>query len=147
MAVYALVKEDFTLGILFAIGVGLHNIPLGMMISSTLVKSKEKKTYLIVFITAISTFVGGLLMMLLNNFISADLIGILLGITLGMVLYIIIFELLHNLLKTKYPLNAFVGIMIGLILFVLTMTFTGHNHMSVDLDRYNHENHIETNTN
>jgi len=43
MALYQLLITSFSSGILFGLGVGLHNIPLGMMISSAFYQENQSK--------------------------------------------------------------------------------------------------------
>ena len=93
MAVYSMTIESVKLGLLVALGVGLHNIPMGMVIYSTLEKEKKNKKIILLSLVVLSTFIGGLLMLLISNLLNEFVMGILICITLGMLLYIIIFEL------------------------------------------------------
>ena len=105
-------------------GIGLHNIPLGMVITSTIYKSNNniKKTLTIVILVSLSTFLGGLIMMLLSGALVNELIlGILLSITLGMLIYISVFELLPKMLESKDKKTIISGILIGIILITITM--------------------------
>ena len=98
MAVYNIANESFRSGLLIALGVGLHNIPLGMIITETLYEGNKnkKKTSLVVILISLSTFIGGLLMLLLNDYFTINIQGIILSITLGMLVFISIFELLPD---------------------------------------------------
>lgn len=125
MAVYSITSESLKLGILVALGVGLHNIPMGMIISSTLNSSKKdnKKNIFILSAVTISTFIGGILMMLINNILNEFVIGILICITLGMLIYIIIFELIPHLMHSKNKLLSIFGIIIGILIIVISGMF------------------------
>ena len=101
MAVYSITTESVKVGLLMALGVGLHNIPMGMVIYSTLKKEDKKKRILMILLSTISTFIGGLLMALISSLISDFVIGILLCLTLGMIIYIVFFELLPHVLHSK----------------------------------------------
>lgn len=124
MAVYTSVNNSIGSGLLLCLGIGLHNIPLGMVITSTIYKANNniKKTLMIVILVSLSTFLGGLIMMLLSGVLVNELIlGILLSITLGMLIYISIFELLPKMLESKDERTIISGILIGIILISITM--------------------------
>lgn len=125
MAVYSITSESLKLGILVALGVGLHNIPMGMVISSTLSNSKNSnnKNIIVLLLVSISTFFGGMLMMLVSHILNEFVIGILICITLGMLIYIIVFELIPHLMHSKNkPLSIF-GIIIGILIIVISSMF------------------------
>lgn len=123
MAIYSTTVTNSRMGLLVTLGIALHNIPLGIMITSTFYKSNnsKKKTLILILLIALSTLVGGLLMLFLSTMISDMIIGILLSITSGMLIYIILFELLPEVIKTKNKKISFLGIMLGIIIFLLTL--------------------------
>lgn len=124
MAVYTSVNNSLESGILLSLGIGLHNIPLGMVITSTLYKSNNniKKTWGIIILVSLSTFLGGLIMLLLSGVLVNELIlGILLSITLGMLIYISVFELLPKMLESKNKKIIVSGIITGVVLIAITM--------------------------
>ena len=125
MAIYSTMKTSFDMGILVTIGVGLHNIPMGMIVSSTFYKANKnlKKTVLFTSLIALSTFLGGLIMFALSNYITNLLLGILLCITLGMIIYIVVFELLSEILHNKNKKESFTGIAFGILIFILSSFF------------------------
>lgn len=125
MAVYSTAITNNSLGFLLTIGISLHNIPLGIMITSTLYKSNKnkKKTLLILLVIALSTLVGGVLMLLLSSIINDVVRGILLSITLGMIIYIILFELLSEMITIKDKKITILGTISGIIIFLLTLLF------------------------
>lgn len=125
MAVYSIASESLKLGLLVALGVGLHNIPMGMVVASTLSSSKKsnKKNIIILLLLSISTFLGGLLMMLISNILNEFVIGILICITLGMLIYIIIFELIPHLMHSKNKLLSISGIILGILIIVISSMF------------------------
>ena len=69
MAIYATVTNSVSMGILMGIGVGLHNIPMGMLIASALVKARVGflKKVVILLPISISTF-GGVIMYFNSRF-------------------------------------------------------------------------------
>ena len=122
MAIYTVSSTNIKLGILMGIGVGLHNIPMGMEIAASLDMSKKDITSkaIIYFLLLISPFIGAVLV-LLNNNINDILLGILMCLTVGMLLYISLFELLHEIkhhYKSKVTIS---GLVLGIILMILTL--------------------------
>lgn len=126
MAIYLTSANDINLGIMMALGVGLHNIPLGIIITTTLNSDKNTGKYLFCIISLfISSFLGGLLLYLLNiNTVSDIVIGSLLALTIGMLLYIIIFELYPKVKKTTNKIITIIGLVTGVII-ALIGTFIG----------------------
>lgn len=119
MAVYSSVISNTSLGVAITLGIGFHNIPLGMVIAGTFHQSKENisKTILSIVAVSLSTFVGGLILFFLNlTTISSTVLGILLSITLGMLLFISMSELFPRLRATKNKKAAITGIAIGVII-------------------------------
>lgn len=126
MALFGTTTESVKLGILLGIGIGLHNIPMGIIIASTFLEANKskKKTFLISFGLALSTLVGGLIMFILRNqLISETIIGILVAITAGMLIYISIFELLPQIVKSNNKKLSYLGIIIGVAIFLLSHLF------------------------
>ena len=123
MVVYSMSIHSIKLAILVGIGVGLHNIPMGMIIYSTLEKEKRKKRITLLFLVTISTFIGGLLMFLMNNLLNEFIIGGLICITLGMLIYIIIFELIPHIIHSKNKLLSLIGVLIGIFIIILNSIF------------------------
>ena len=128
MAVYNITEVSLSSGLLISVGVGLHNIPLGMIISSTIYEGNKskKKTALIILLISLSTFLGGVGMSLLKESFSIKLQGIILSITLGMLAFISIFELLPKIIKTKDKKNIAYGMLLGIVLIILALMF--HHH-------------------
>lgn len=126
MAIYLTSANDINLGIMMALGVGIHNIPLGIIITTTLNSDKNTGKYLLCIISLfISSFLGGLLLYLLNiNMVSDIVIGSLLALTIGMLLYIIIFELYPKVKKTTNKKITIIGLVAGVII-ALIGTFIG----------------------
>lgn len=119
MAVYSLAYQDIRQGFLLMVGVGLHNIPMGMFIYSTLRYKDGWKKNLFLTLSILSTFFGGLIMMVLEKTITAAFDGILYGVALGMIAYIVIMELWPYIRKhedkKKSVINSCIGLLIVLI--------------------------------
>lgn len=119
MAVYTTVLSDASLGLAVAIGIGFHNIPLGMVIAGAFYQSNENinKTLLSILLVSSATFVGGLIMFFLGlTTISPLISGLLLSITLGMLIFIVISELFPRIQNTKNAKVTFIGIITGTII-------------------------------
>lgn len=125
MALYTTAMTDTKAAVMLSLGIGLHNIPLGMVVTSTLFRQKKdkNKTIPIMILVAISSFIGGLIMIIFNKYINELVVGILLAITLGMLLYIAIMELLPKVRHMKNKTDAIVSFLIGVFLMTLTLFF------------------------
>ena len=131
MSIYGVTSNSLEMGLMMTLGVGFHNIPMGIVITSMFshsINKKRSKFILILGGISLSTLLGGLLMMLLSNFINEVFIGVLLGLTLGMLIYILLFELLHELFEYKNKKLSVIGILIGILIFSLSMGVHHHHH-------------------
>lgn len=128
MSLYLVSSTSLISGLLLCVGIGLHNIPIGLVISSTLTSSNysKNKVLKISLIVSISTFVGGLFMFILGG-VSGIVEGILLGLTLGMLIYISVFELLHQIYHMKNKKISTIGIIVGAALLLVSVML-GHHH-------------------
>ena len=124
MAVYSTTITDISLGVPIAIGVGFHNIPLGIVIAGAFYQSNENiwKTIGIITMVSLSTFLGGLIMFFLDiTSISGILLGLLLSVTLGMLIYIAYAELFPRIKEMKNRKVAYVGMAIGVMILLLSV--------------------------
>ena len=104
------------------LGVGLHNIPLGMVITSIFYESTKSKhkTILISLFISLTTFIGGLLMFITKG-ITPLTEGILLSITLGMIIYITFFELFPEIKEIQNKKLSILGILSGIIILIISL--------------------------
>lgn len=113
-AIYTASLTNTSLGLMMAIGVSFHNIPLGIQISS-MIKNKKEKLLLITGLT-FSSLVGIIVLNLLKITLSDGVLCVLISITLGMLIYISLFELLcevkENIKKKELQLGIFCGIIL-----------------------------------
>ncbi len=126
MAIYSSILSNTSLGMAVTLGVGCHNIPLGIVIAGSFYQSNQNmsKTILSILLVSLSTFVGGIIMFFLNiNTINSLVLGILLSITLGMLLFLVISELFPRIRQTKDKKTSFIGVVIGVILILLASLF------------------------
>lgn len=124
MAVYSTVLSDASLGLAVTLGIGFHNIPLGMVIAGTFYQSNENiyKSILSILLVSLSTFAGGLVMFFLGlSSISPIISGILLSVTLGMLIFISMTELLPRIKNTKNKKVTYLGITIGVIIQLIAL--------------------------
>ena len=119
MTVYTVAMASASMGLSLSIGVGLHNIPMGMLIYSTLERDNKARRYVIMALSTLSTFFGGIIMMTLEGIITELLVGILLCITIGMVLYILLLELLPPVIHYPDRKSTVIYSVIGLALVFL----------------------------
>lgn len=121
-SLYLVAQSSFTSGLLLCIGIGLHNIPMGLVISQTLINSNysNKKIFNINILLTLSTFIGGFVMFIFGS-INELTEGLLLGVTLGMLIYISLFELLHQIYHMKNKIIPKIGISIGIILLIISI--------------------------
>lgn len=122
MSIYSLGVNSLSNGLILALGIGLHNLPFGVQISTMMEgrKNSNIKVLILMFCLVLSTFIGGLLISLFNN-LNELFIGILIGITLGMVVYIVIFELLTEIKESKNKKNVNFGIIIGCVVMAISL--------------------------
>ena len=114
MALYN-ISANVKAGLLMTIGIGLHNIPLGFQIGSSLNKNRA----LYIFILTISGFLGGLLCLAFTSF--SDLImNYILSFTLGMIIYLTLFELAHELYNGRKNKFSLYGIIVGVIIIIVS---------------------------
>lgn len=124
MAVYSSCLSNSSLGVALTLGIGFHNIPLGMVIASSFFHSNKNlgKTLFTVFLVSLSTFLGGFIMYLLHlTEISTILLGVLLSLTLGMLVFIVIDELLPRIANIKKKKVAYMGIGLGFVLLIISL--------------------------
>lgn len=118
-AIYTAAQTNVKLGLIMALGVSFHNIPLGIQISSMIKNKKEKLAIIILLI--VSSIIGALVINLFNITLETIVLGILISLTLGMLIYISLFELLCEIKEHIKDKNMLYGIIIGLILIIVSM--------------------------
>lgn len=126
MAIYILATSDIKAAFITCIGIGLHNIPMGMVIASAFYQQNEskKKTFTILGAVSLSTFVGGLLIFLFNLGKYVEILeAISITLTIGMLLFILIMELVPKMRKSKDKKITYAGILTGVVLLLVTTLF------------------------
>lgn len=118
MTLYVTASASLSTGYLLCVGIGLHNIPMGIVIAGTLKNKKQLiiSSLLLVF----SSFLGGILMYGLNP-LDEFIVGILISLTLGMLMYITVLELLPQIIKSKERKVSILGAIIGIIILTISV--------------------------
>lgn len=123
MTIYSTILLNYETAVILTLGIGLHNIPLGFTLSSTLNKiySKTKTLLFIVFI-GLSYLLGAIVAYKFNDILTKPLVlGVALTLTFGMILYIAIYEFLPLIKEYKNKKYVLIGYISGLILMLLTI--------------------------
>lgn len=118
ISIYAISSSDLKSGLLCLFGVGMHNIPFGIEITTLLNKEKTNKKWIYLTLLTFSTFIGGLIILLFERYMTDLLLGFMLSLSLGMILYLLIFELFTEL-KENFNKSCIIGIIIGLIIMII----------------------------
>ena len=111
-AIYSTALTDTKMGLMMALAVSFHNIPLGIQVSS-LVKNKKEKA-LLLSILVISSIFGVILINLFKITLDDAVLGILISITLGMLIYISVFELLCEIKEHIKDKMLWIGFILGI---------------------------------
>ena len=122
MVIYTSFNGELRFAIMLGLGVAMHNIPLGMSITSFYYEKGWKRALLLSLVVSLSTFVGGFFAFIFNGvFVDEFLSGIILSITLGMLLYIVLFELLPHIIESRNKKAALFGVIVGILLLLFSM--------------------------
>lgn len=117
MSLYAVANSDIKAGILYAVGIGLHNIPFGIEITAMLENKNKNEKWIFITILTISTFIGGLILALIGG-LSEMMVGILLSISVGIIIYLLCNELFIEL-KESFNKWSFFGLLFGILLMIV----------------------------
>ncbi len=122
MSMYLMSAEDLKNGAIFAFGVALHNIPMGMFVFTAIKRQSRRSKAVVLGMVTLSTLLGGVLMAWARTCIPHVLGEALLAMATGMIVYIVAFELVPHVLRTKERLLNIVGALIGFgLVYVSTL--------------------------
>lgn len=121
-SIYALATQDLRGGMVYALGVALHNIPMGMLVCTTLRDERRSVQVLALLGMLFSTALGGVLMMLLSSVLTEVIMGMLTSVALGMILYIMFAELLPHVLRERPAWVGAAGTLAGFLLVWVATT-------------------------
>ena len=115
MALFSVTLGNFKNGVIMLLGIGIHNLPFGFQIASSI---KNKKNIILVILLVLSGFIGGLIFTIFGS-LSKTLEIIILSLTCGMLLHILIFELLKEVFTEIHKKETIYGIIIGIVLLIV----------------------------
>ncbi len=115
IALYSVASTSLKNGLIFALGIGFHNLPLGIEIGSII---KNKKNIRLIIILVLSSFMGGITALLFGN-IPDVVTNIILSVTLGMIIHILFFELFKEVIDNRKKKETLYGIIIGVIILII----------------------------
>jgi len=121
ISIYITGINDLKMGILMAISVGCHNLPLGIEIAASMEANVKKKgtKYATFSLLIFSSFLGALFLFLINQELNHVIEGILLSLTLGMLIYISGLELVPEVIKNRKEKVHIMGLLTGMILAII----------------------------
>ena len=118
IGIYGVASNSIKAGIIYAVAVGMHNIPFGLEITSMLNRAHNKNKKLYIIILTLSTFIGGLLTLTFKSLLTDIVLGILLSTTIGMILYLLLAELITEL-KENWNKETIFGIITGILIIII----------------------------
>lgn len=125
ISIYITGMSDLKTGLLMAISVGCHNLPLGIEIAASMEATNKKKItkYITFLLLILSSFFGAFILFIIKKELNPIVEGILLSLTIGMLLYISIMELLPEIAKNFRKKEVKIGVILGIgiagILFLI----------------------------
>ncbi len=121
MYLYKMLLVNFKTGIILIVGIGMHNIPMGMIVTSIFYRLREaRKSFMIIIsVTTLSTFIGGVLMFILKKQLDNNSLAVLLSVAAGSLIYTVIFELIPYLKRGHQKGYTVLGLASGVIIFIL----------------------------
>lgn len=117
-AIYTTSLTTLSMGIIMAIGVSFHNIPLGMQISSMIKNNKIKFSLMLGL--SLSSVIGIILLNIFKITLNDNILCVLISITLGMLIYIALFELLCEVKENIKKRELQLGLISGIALVVVS---------------------------
>ncbi len=114
--IYGVTINEFKMGLLLALSVILHNLPLGTHIFSTI---DEKNNKLLIFLLTFSGTIGSLIFLIVGN-VSNLILGVIMAITLGMIIYIALFELLPEVKEEIKKKETIWGLISGIGILIIS---------------------------
>lgn len=115
MSVYSLASQSLVMALVLGIGVGLHNVPMGMIVASGLRHESTRRKTVVLGFASLSTFFGGLVMFALSSAIDQRIVSFMIDLTIGLLLYIVVFELVPHVLHTQRRGLAAASIVLGVL--------------------------------
>lgn len=125
MSVYGVATQSATAALLLAFGIGIHNMPMGMIIYSGVRGQSLGRRVGILAVAALSTFVGGLVMFAIGSAADDHIVHFMIALTVGLLLYIVVCELAPHALRTDNAKLTIAGLLVGAGVVLLGVTLAG----------------------
>lgn len=128
LSIFVTGVTDMTTGILLAVVIGIHNIPIGFLMTAQLktAGADYKKIYKsLILLGVIETIAAFLVFLLMSSFVTPLVQGVLLAATGGVMLYLLFDELLPKIYHDADQHRVNFAILIGVIAMLLLLTFIG----------------------
>ena len=129
MSVYGVSAESVSAALMLAFGIGIHNLPMGMIVYSGVRDQSLAKRVGILAVAALSTFVGGLVMFALGANANDLVVHFMIALTVGLLLYIVIMELIPSVARTQNAKRTAIGIIVGAAVVLLGVLLAGSGHV------------------
>ena len=115
-------NNNTNLGLKLAIAIALHNIPEGISIAVPLFYStkNKRKVFILLLISALSEPLGAVIGLILDKYITTNILGLIYAFIVGLMLYISIYEIFPATVKYKKYLTSFIFILIGGVVMILS---------------------------
>lgn len=121
MGLYITTVTDFKMGFVMCLGIGLHNLPMGLVITSMLFNEYSKKKIMIIsLLVSLATALGGFFIFF-SGLDSELIMGLLLSVTLGMLIYIVFCELLEQVMNMEDKKMNIIGIASGIVILIISV--------------------------
>lgn len=114
---------DFNFGLKISISIIMHNIPEGIAIAVPIYYSSKKrfKSLLFLIVSLLGEVIGAIIsLFILKNKINSIFIGYIL-ISVSILMILIAIEEIFPKILNKNKTNIFIGIIIGIILFIISL--------------------------
>lgn len=125
MSVFGVASQSVMSALMLAFGIGIHNVPMGMIIYSGARGESIPKRVAILAIAALSTFLGGLVMFALGTGPDDRVVHFIIALTVGLLLYIVICELLPHAISAHDRRLTIIGVIAGAVVVFLGVSLAG----------------------
>ena len=115
IGLYSVTLNSVRSGFIFLLGIGFHNLPLGIQIGTF---SANKKNIWLILLLVLSSLLGAGVVILFGS-IPALLERIIIALTTGMIAHILVFELLGELINNRGQKESTYGIIVGIIILII----------------------------
>lgn len=125
MSVYGVASQSVTAALMLAFGIGIHNLPMGMIIYSGVRGQSMGRRVLVLGLATLSTFMGGLLMLALGTGPDDRVVHFMIALTVGLLLYIVVCELVPHATHSNNKGMTVAGVLVGAVIVFLGVSLAG----------------------